>query len=52
MVERKSDGIIYAMKTLKKDFIIKTKQVDQTKTERDIMTLINHPFVVKLHFAF
>jgi len=52
MVERKSDGQIYAMKTLKKDFIIKTNQVSQTKTERDIMTLINHPFVVKLHFAF
>ena len=52
MVKRKSDGEIYAMKTLKKDFIIKTNQVANTKTERDIMTLISHPFVVKLHYAF
>ena len=52
MVRRKSDGEIYAMKTLKKDFIIKTNQVQNTKTERDIMTLIDHPFVVKLHNAF
>ena len=52
MVRRKSDGEIFAMKTLKKDFIIKTNQVQNTKTERDIMTLIDHPFVVKLHFAF
>ena len=27
MVKRKADGKIYAMKTLKKDFIIKTNQV-------------------------
>ena len=52
MVKNKVDGGIFAMKTLKKDFIIKTKQVANTKTERDIMTLINHPFVVKLHSSF
>ena len=52
MVRKKSDGAIYAMKTLKKDFVIRTKQVANTKVERDIMQQINHPFIVKLHFAF
>ena len=52
MVKKKSDGAIYAMKTLKKDFVIRTKQVSNTKVERDIMQMVNHPFVVKLHFAF
>ena len=52
MVKMKSDGAIYAMKTLKKDFVIKTKQVANTKVERDIMQMVNHPFIVKLYFAF
>lgn len=52
MVRKKSNDKIYAMKTLKKDFIIRTKQVSNTKIERDIMQQINHPFVVKLHYAF
>jgi len=40
------------VKTLKKDFIIRTNQVNNTKIERDIMQMVNHPFVVKLHYAF
>ena len=52
MVRKKSNDKIYAMKTLKKDFIIRTKQVSNTKIERDIMQQIDHPFIVKLHYAF
>ena len=52
MVKKKTDGAIYAMKSLKKDQIIRTKQVGNTKVERDIMQMVNHPFIVKLHFAF
>lgn len=52
MAKKKDTGKVYAVKTLKKDFIIKTNQVTNTKIERDIMQLITHPFVAKLHFAF
>lgn len=52
MARKKSDSKIYAIKTLKKDFIIKTNQMTNTKIERDIMQQITHPFVVKLHYAF
>ena len=52
MAKKKDDGEIYAMKTLKKDFIIRNNQVKNTKIERDIMQQITNPFVVKLHYAF
>jgi serine/threonine protein kinase len=42
----------YAMKVLKKDFLKKQNQVAHTKTEREILEKITHPFVVKLHYAF
>jgi serine/threonine protein kinase len=40
------------MKVLKKYRLFKTNQVYHTKTEREILEKINHPFIVKLHFAF
>ena len=52
MVNKKSNNKVYAMKCLHKDLIIRTKQVDNTKAERDIMKKISHPFIVKLHYAF
>ena len=52
LAKKKSSGKIFAVKTLKKDFIVKTKQENNTKIERDIMQQITHPFVVKLHYAF
>ena len=52
MAQKKDDKRIFAMKTLKKDFIIKNNQIKNTKIERDIMQQITHPFVVKLHYAF
>ena len=43
---------IYAMKILKKEEIIKRKQINHTKTERLILEKLNHPFIAKLKFAF
>ena len=37
LAKKKTDGKIYAVKTLKKDFIIRTNQTNQVKIERDIM---------------
>ena len=42
----------FAMKTLKEDFIKKNKQIAHTKTEREILEKIDHPFIAKLYFAF
>tara|TARA_R110002050_G_scaffold62924_3_gene137970 strand:- start:6 stop:404 length:399 start_codon:yes stop_codon:yes gene_type:complete len=51
-VKKKDDGKIYAMKSLRKEAIIKRKQVDHTRAEKSIMQKIQHPFIVKLHYAF
>jgi serum/glucocorticoid-regulated kinase 2 len=51
-VRRKDDGKIYAMKVLRKEAIIARKQVTHTKAEKSILQKIQHPFIVKLHYAF
>lgn len=51
-VRRKADGQIYAMKILKKIELHTRHQVEHTKTERNILACLGHPFMVKLHFAF
>ena len=44
-------GCLYAMKVLKKA-TLKVRDRQRTKTERDILTEVEHPFIVKLHYAF
>jgi serine/threonine protein kinase len=52
LVRKKNDQKLYAMKVLSKPNIVKRKQVEHTKTERRILGTLNHPFIVKLHYAF
>ena len=63
LVRKKDTGMYYAMKTLKKDMILKQNQTENTKgnlfhkdnfclVERMILERLNNPFIVKLHFAF
>lgn len=51
-VRKKDDGKIYAMKVLRKDTIIARKQVTHTKSEKNILMKIQHPFIVNLNYAF
>ncbi|XP_043573434.1 ribosomal protein S6 kinase 2 alpha-like isoform X5 [Chiloscyllium plagiosum] len=44
-------GQLYAMKVLKKA-TLKVRDRVRTKLERDILVDVNHPFIVKLHYAF
>lgn len=43
---------IYAMKVLKKASVFAKNQVEHTKSERRILRDIDHPFVVRLRYAF
>ena len=52
MVKYKETQNYYAMKILKKEVIKQTNQIFHTKTEREILEKINHPFIVKLQYAF
>ncbi|XP_052027496.1 ribosomal protein S6 kinase alpha-6 isoform X2 [Apodemus sylvaticus] len=44
-------GQLYAMKVLRKASL-KVRDRVRTKMERDILVEVNHPFIVKLHYAF
>lgn len=54
MLVKKKDGgdTVFAMKMLKKEHVLKRNQVEHTKTERSVLEAVNHPFIVKLHYAF
>lgn len=52
LVRKKTSGTLYAMKVLNKSHILKRKQIEHTKTERRVLGTMNHPFIVKLHYAF
>ncbi|CAG5099584.1 Similar to Rps6ka3: Ribosomal protein S6 kinase alpha-3 (Mus musculus) [Cotesia congregata] len=47
----KDKGTLYAMKVLKKA-TLKVRDRVRTKTERNILVDVEHPFIVRLHYAF
>lgn len=51
-VRKKDSGRIYAMKVLTKSNIIRRNQVEHTRTERNVLGRITHPFIVSLNYAF
>lgn len=51
-VRRKGTQEIYACKALRKDVILREKMVQNTKAEKTILQCMNHPYIVKLHYAF
>ena len=40
------------MKILKKDKIFSSKLQRYAKTEKEVLSIMNHPFIVRLHYAF
>jgi len=43
---------IYALKILSKELVRRTRQVESTRAEREILLGISHPFIAKLRYAF
>lgn len=52
MVRKNDSGELFAMKSLRKDALLEREQVEHTRTEKQIMMHVNHPFLVKLEHAF
>ena len=52
LVRYKQDNKIYAMKMLKKKYIIEKDQVEHIMTEKEILSKIHHPFLVELKASF
>ena len=51
-VEKVSDKLIHAMKVLEKEKILKQNLVRYAMTERNVLCLAKHPFIVSLNYAF
>jgi protein-serine/threonine kinase len=52
LVRHKKTEKLYATKVLKKEQIRQKKQVEHTKTERRVLERIQHPFIVRMKYAF
>jgi serine/threonine protein kinase len=52
MVRKLDTGTIYAMKVVSKTSIEGNARIKQIFTERNILAELNHPFIVKLFYAF
>jgi serum/glucocorticoid-regulated kinase 2 len=48
LVRSKNDKQVYAMKVLKKKYIIEKNQEKNIMTEKSILCELQHPFLVKL----
>jgi len=48
----KERGALFAMKILRKSHLVKRRQIERTRTERKVLSVVNHPFIMKLHYAF
>jgi hypothetical protein len=51
-VRRRSDGALFAMKLLQKAKILGKNMTRYALTERNVLSYIDHPFIIKLHYAF
>ncbi|KAL2509793.1 Serine/threonine-protein kinase AtPK2/AtPK19 [Forsythia ovata] len=51
-VRKKGTSEIYAMKVMRKDKVMEKNHVEYMKAERDILTQIDHPFIVQLRCSF
>jgi len=45
-------GSLFAMKILRKAHLVKRRQIERTRTERKVLSVVDHPFIMKLHYAF
>lgn len=51
-VRKKDSGRIYAMKVLRKEAIVERDEVGHTRSEKNILGHIQHPFIVGLKYSF
>ncbi|XP_068317934.1 serine/threonine-protein kinase AtPK2/AtPK19-like [Pyrus communis] len=51
-VRKKGTSEIYAMKVMRKDRIMEKNHAEYMKAERDILTKIDHPFIIQLRYSF
>ena len=51
-VRKKDTGRVYAMKIIKKSYIVERDEVAHTLAERNVLSKLKHPFIVPLKYSF
>jgi len=51
-VRKKDNGKVYAMKVLNKKNILENNELEHTRTEKNILQKLIHPFLVNLNYCF
>ncbi|KNC52440.1 AGC/SGK protein kinase [Thecamonas trahens ATCC 50062] len=52
LVKRRGTSKYYAMKIISRRKLRKKIQIEHTKAEKESLVIMDHPFVIKLHYAF
>eukprot|EP01126_Amoeba_proteus_P049994 TRINITY_DN5870_c0_g1_i15.p1 TRINITY_DN5870_c0_g1~~TRINITY_DN5870_c0_g1_i15.p1 ORF type:complete len:410 (-),score=58.69 TRINITY_DN5870_c0_g1_i15:688-1917(-) len=52
LVRKRDTRKVYAMKVLKKSTIAIRGEIEHTRTEKSVLSKIDHPFLAKLHWSF
>ena len=52
LVKRKSDNMFLALKVMRKERLIEKNHTDYIRMERDVLTKVQHPYIVTLHASF
>ena len=52
LVKKDGKPKFYALKAIRKEKVFETNLYRYIQTEKDILSLLNHPFIVKLRYAF
>eukprot|EP00274_Cyanoptyche_gloeocystis_P006243 CAMPEP_0196652060 /NCGR_PEP_ID=MMETSP1086-20130531/1279_1 /TAXON_ID=77921 /ORGANISM="Cyanoptyche gloeocystis , Strain SAG4.97" /LENGTH=618 /DNA_ID=CAMNT_0041982419 /DNA_START=113 /DNA_END=1969 /DNA_ORIENTATION=+ len=52
LVKKKDTNQYFAMKVMRKEQVVKTRQVTGTMMEKTILQEMQHPFIVRLNYAF
>lgn len=52
LARKRDSGRLYAIKALKKAKIVAKRQIENTRTEKRILATVQHPFIIRLHYAF
>ena len=51
-MRKRGSNEIYAMKSMRKEDMVKQNQVAHIRAERDLLAVADNPWLVKLHYSF
>jgi len=52
MVIHNQTGNVYAMKSIRKDVVIDSEQLENLRLEKHIMLCVEHPFIISMEYVF